>query len=271
MNVKTLASAGLLCLLVACASESDDTTSSSSNVDMTMSMGGQDTGVSPLDMGGLSPDSLTDNGSPGDSDGGEASADQGPLNVSDAGMKLPVDAGQNETSCVSEFEDEDLFGMTARSLTREATVPMCDFRGETLLFINTAANCGFTPQFEQLEALHREYAHRPLRVLGFLSNDFGNQGGSLEEVQQCTDEFMVTFEQFLHVGVTSGSRDGQHPIFDWLTTQPLSPGEIPWNFSKFLVSHEGELIGRWTHQVSPDDGGFLQAVEAAVNRAQLAQ
>ena len=273
MNVKVLLTTVLIYLLAGCGSESDDSATDSSVpvTDMAILGEASDGATGTADTGVAGSDARADTAFMEVVDGGIAVGDLGGLKAPDMGAPLPADSGVSEMSCLSEFEDSDLYGMSARSLTRGEVVPMCDFEGEALLFVNTAANCGFTPQFEALEQLHRQYQGRPLRVLGFLSNDFGNQGGSLEEVQQCTEQYMVTFEQFLHVGVTSNSRDGQHPVFAWLTTQSLSPGDIPWNFSKFLVSYDGELIGRWTHQVAPDNGAFLTAVEAAVNRAQLAQ
>jgi len=273
MNVKVLLTTALIYSLAGCGSESNDSTTDASVpvTDMAMLGEANDGATATEDTGITGSDARADTAVMEVIDAGLPARDLGGLKAPDMGASLPADGGATEMSCLSDFEGTDLYGMSARSLTRGEVVPMCDFEGEALLFVNTAANCGFTPQFEALEELHRQYRGRPLRVLGFLSNDFGNQGGSLEEVQQCTDQYMVTFEQFLHVGVTSNSRDGQHPVFGWLTTQSLSPGDIPWNFSKFLVSYDGELIGRWTHQVAPDDGAFLTAVEAAVNRAQLAQ
>ena len=187
-------------------------------------------------------------------------------------MNMPVDTdGDTRTKvCQDEPEDGHLYSFSAQSLTREESVRMCEFEGKAVLFVNTAANCGFTPQLSALEGLHRDYRDRPLTVLGFLTNDFANQGGSLEEVEQCTSQYMVTFEQFFHIGVNADSRDGQDPIYAWLTSQPGFEGPISWNFNKILVSHEGEVVGRWTHLVEPNDPEFLAAVEAAVSAAPLA-
>ena len=123
-------------------------------------------------------------------------------------MNMPVDTdGDTRTKvCQDEPEDGHLYSFSAQSLTREESVRMCEFEGKAILFVNTAANCGFTPQLTALEGLHRDYRDRPLTVLGFLTNDFANQGGSLEEVEQCTSQYMVTFEQFFHIGVNADSR-----------------------------------------------------------------
>ncbi|MEE2758343.1 MAG: glutathione peroxidase [Myxococcota bacterium] len=192
--------------------------------------------------------------------------------VDSGGLDVPTDSSIGSSKACRDTVDADgLYSFRARSLTSGMDVSMCDYSGDALLIVNTAANCGFTPQYVGLEGLHRQYIHRPLTVLGFLSNDFGNQGGSLAEVEACTDQYMVTFEQFHHVGVTSTSRDGQHPLFQWLTTQPEHAGEIPWNFTKFLVSHDGRLLGRWDNLTTPDDRAFQSAVESAVSRAELWQ
>jgi glutathione peroxidase len=141
---------------------------------------------------------------------------------------------------------------------------MCDFRGDVLLIVNTAALCGFTPQYAGLQAVQDTYADQRVRVLGFLSNDFGNQGGSKGQVEECETTYGLTFQQFEHVGVTSGSADGQHGIFAWLTSQAGLEGEVPWNFSKFLVAADGVLLQRWDHSTPPNDSSILEAIDAAL-------
>ena len=175
------------------------------------------------------------------------------------------------TSCLDEAEAGSVFSFSGRSLASGEQVPMCAYEGNAILFVNTAANCGFTPQYAQLEMLNRRYTLRPLTILGFLSNDFGNQGGTIDEVEQCNEQYMVSFEQFYHVGVTSTSRQGQDPLFNWLTTQPGLEGEVQWNFTKFLVAYDGTLLARWNHTTAADDPQFLEAVESAVGRAELWQ
>jgi glutathione peroxidase len=162
-------------------------------------------------------------------------------------------------------EEGHLYSFTATSFSDFGQdKPMCLWAGQPLLIVNTAAKCGYTPQFEQLEALHEQFGPQGLTILGFLSDDFGNQGGSEEEVEICLEQYGVEFEQFLHVGVKSTSSLGQHPIFAWLTQQPGFEGEVPWNFSKFLVDAEGNLVGRWSHTTSPDDPVILAAIEGVL-------
>ena len=223
---------------------------------------GTDTGVTRGDIDS-SVGSSPDTGGGTTRDGSLIAFDAGEMPRVD--MDLPSsDIGVGSKRCEPEPLENHLYTMSALSLTRQEEVSMCDFQGQALLIVNTAANCGFTPQYQQLETLNRAYRGRPLVILGFLTNDFQNQGGSLEEVERCTEEYMIHFEQFYHVGVTPNSRDTLHPIFEWLTTQAGQEGEVPWNFSKFLVSHDGQLLQRWDHFTTPDNPNFLMAVEAAV-------
>lgn len=138
-------------------------------------------------------------------------------------------------------------------------VSMCQYRDGVMLIINTAAKCGYTPQYEGLEALEAQYKDQGLHVLGFLSNDF-NQAGTDEEVEACTDQYGVTFDQFQQLHVKIGA--DQHPLFGWLTTRPGLEGDVSWNFNKWLVGRDGTLVARWTQSTTPDDPAVIAAIEA---------
>jgi glutathione peroxidase len=138
-------------------------------------------------------------------------------------------------------------------------VSMCSYRGEVMLIVNTAAKCGYTPQYEPLEALEAQSKPQGLHVLGFLSDDF-NQAGSTEEIEACTEQYGVTFEQFSLVHVQIGPE--QHPLFEWLTTRPGLEGDVSWNFNKWLVGRDGTLVARWTQTTTPDDPAVIAAIEA---------
>ena len=161
------------------------------------------------------------------------------------------------------FAVDHFYRQTAERFADYELREMCDYRGELLLVVNTAANCGLTPQYEGLTALDEQYGSNGLRILGFLSNDFGNQAGSQSEVESCNDNYRVDFEQFTPVGVRSGS--GQHPIFRWLTTQSGQEGEVEWNFGKFLINGEGELIARWSSYLEPENRAIISTIEAAID------
>lgn len=128
-----------------------------------------------------------------------------------------------------------------------------EWRGKHLLIVNTASECGYTPQYEGLEALYREFKDRGLVVLGFPSNDFGGQEpGSDAAIQEfCTVNFGVTFPVYAKIPIKGA--DG-HPLFKWLANEKrglLGIGAIKWNFTKFLVSPNGEVLKRYGSVDSP--------------------
>ena len=132
-------------------------------------------------------------------------------------------------------------------------VPLERFRGQALLIVNVASKCGFTPQYEGLEALHKTYADQPFEVLGFPCNQFGSQepGRAAEIASFCTTNFGVDFPMFDKVEVNGANR---HPLYAWLTEQKkgfLGSRDIKWNFTKFLIDREGQVVGRYAPQTEP--------------------
>jgi Glutathione peroxidase len=127
---------------------------------------------------------------------------------------------------------------------------LADFRGQVLLIVNTASQCGFTPQYEGLEALYRRYRGQGFAVLGFPSNEFGGQepGSATEIAAFCTSRFGVTFPLFAKTEVNGPSA---HPLFRFLKqAQPgvlgaLGNGAIRWNFTKFLINKDGFPVARY--------------------------
>lgn len=141
-------------------------------------------------------------------------------------------------------------------------VPLSDYRGKVLLIVNTASKCGFTPQYEGLEALYRDLQDRGLVVLGFPCNQFGKQEpGSAEEIASfCRLTYDVTFPVFAKVDVNGSDAA---PLFQWLKEQ--APGvigteAIKWNFTKFLVDREGQVAGRFAPTTAPEE--LRGAIEA---------
>jgi glutathione peroxidase len=132
---------------------------------------------------------------------------------------------------------------------------MGEYRGRVLLIVNVASQCGFTPQYAGLEALHRRHADRGFAVLGFPSNQFGGQEpGSAEEIQAfCRTTYDVTFPLFAKVDVNGPAAD---PLFEFLTRERrgvLGTARIKWNFTKFLVDREGEVRRRYAPTVRPEE------------------
>lgn len=134
------------------------------------------------------------------------------------------------------------------------TVPLAQFRGKPLLIVNTASACGFTPQFAGLEELHRKYGERGLVVLGFPCNQFGSQDpGSNEEIASfCQVNYGVTFPMMTKVDVNGPEA---HPLYRWLTAEApglLGSKAIKWNFTKFLVGKDGEVLKRYAPMDAPE-------------------
>ncbi len=143
------------------------------------------------------------------------------------------------------------------------TVDLSSFRGRPILIVNTASKCGYTPQYDGLQKLHESYGERGLVVIGFPSNDFGNQEpGTAEEIGNfCRLNYGVTFPMMAKVH-TKGP--DQAPLYRALTTESAKEfrGEVRWNFTKFLIDGDGRVVGRFDSKVEPLDPQITSAVEA---------
>jgi len=138
------------------------------------------------------------------------------------------------------------------------------YKGQVLLVVNVASKCGLTPQYKALEALHTKYKDKGFTVLGFPCNDFGAQEpGTNEEIKDfCSKEYSVSFPLFdkLHV---KGKE--QHQLYEALTgTGSPYPGDIKWNFGKFLIGKDGTILKRFEPKVAPDSPEVIAAIEAAL-------
>ena len=133
-------------------------------------------------------------------------------------------------------------------------VSLAQYRGRPMLIVNTASACGFTPQFAGLEQLHETYGARGLVVLGFPCNQFGAQdpGSNGEIAQFCERNYGVTFPMMSKVDVNGGEA---HPLYRWLTAEApglLGTKSIKWNFTKFLIGRDGQVIRRYAPQDKPE-------------------
>ena len=147
----------------------------------------------------------------------------------------------------------EIYQFSAKRLGGEAE-SLESFRGQVLLIVNTASKCGFTYQYEGLEALYRRFHERGFAVLGFPCNQFGSQepGGTAEIASFCSSRYDVTFPMFAKVDVNGSNA---HPLWTYLKSQKsgmLGSG-IKWNFTKFLVGRSGKVIGRFTPQTKPEE------------------
>jgi glutathione peroxidase len=149
-------------------------------------------------------------------------------------------------------ENSPLYDMTADLLDGQP-LKLSYFAGRVLLIVNTASKCGFTPQYGTLEQLYREFNPRGFEVLGFPSNQFGNQepGSAAEIAAFCERNYGVSFPMFAKVDVNGADA---HPVFRFLTSARrgfFGTRRIMWNFTKFLVDREGNVVGRYSPNTDP--------------------
>jgi glutathione peroxidase len=141
-------------------------------------------------------------------------------------------------------------------------VPLTNYKGKVALVVNVASRCGFTPQYAGLEALYRQYKDRGFVVLGFPANNFmGQEPGTNEEIKTfCTRKYDVTFPMFSKISVKG---EDKALLYQFLTQ---TGGEIPWNFTKFLVDGDGKVIVRFEPKIKPDSPEVTAAIEKALGR-----
>jgi len=154
-----------------------------------------------------------------------------------------------------------IYEFSARRLNGEE-VSLETYRGKVLLIVNTASECGFTPQYAGLQALYDTYADRGLVVLGFPCNQFGNQEpGDADTIARfCQSNFGVSFPMFAKIDVNGNNA---HPLYAWLEHEVagiLGTESIKWNFTKFLVDRSGKVIERYASATKPED--LAKAIEA---------
>jgi glutathione peroxidase len=142
-------------------------------------------------------------------------------------------------------------------------VSLSQYKGKALLIVNTASQCGYTPQYKGLESLYQSYKDKGLEILAFPSNDFGGQEpGSNEEIKKfCELKFKTSFPLFAKIPVKG---DAAHPLYKYLTTLPKNGGEVQWNFNKFLVSTDGTVVAHLPSGADPMSDDVKKQVEAVL-------
>jgi glutathione peroxidase len=146
------------------------------------------------------------------------------------------------------------------------TRKLSTYQGQVLLVVNVASKCGLTPQYKGLEALYEAKKDAGFAVLGFPCNQFGGQepGSDADVAAFCSTTYGVSFPMFSKLDVNGASRA---PLYGWLTaepTQPDGPGDIAWNFAKFVVGKDGRVKARFNPRVEPSDPVLLAAIDAAL-------
>lgn len=137
---------------------------------------------------------------------------------------------------------------------------LADLDGKAILIVNVASECGYTPQYEGLEAIYQKYKDRGLVVVGFPANNYGGQEpGTNEQILEfCKSKYNVTFPMMAKVSVDG---DDKHPLFQYLTEETTEPGDIKWNFSKFLLDADGHLIARYGSDTDPESEEVTSQIE----------
>ncbi|GIU81482.1 MAG: glutathione peroxidase [Pyrinomonadaceae bacterium] len=142
-------------------------------------------------------------------------------------------------------------------------VALSKYKGNVLLIVNVASKCGYTPQYEGLQKIYEKYKDKGFYVLGFPANNFANQEpGTNEEIKEfCTTRYKVTFPMFAKISVKG---DDIHPLYKFLTSKETNPnfaGEITWNFNKFLIDREGNVVARFSSKDAPESEAVTQKIE----------
>ncbi len=142
-------------------------------------------------------------------------------------------------------------------------VALKKYKGDVLLIVNTASKCGYTPQYEGLQAIYEKYKAQGFYVLGFPANNFGGQEpGKESEIKEfCESKYKVTFPMFAKISVKG---EDQHPFYNFLTAKETNSkfsGDITWNFNKFLVNRKGEIVARFSSKDTPQSETITQAIE----------
>jgi len=173
----------------------------------------------------------------------------------------------NPTRINMEDHPKIIYDFTMKSIGGKE-VPLSRYKGKVLLIVNVASQCGYTPQYEGLQKLFQEYKEKGLVVLGFPANNFGGQEpGSNKEIQQfCQTEYGVTFDMFEKISVKG---DDQHPLYQYLTSAKINGelvGDIRWNFEKFLIGKNGDILSRYDKKVEPLSEQLVRDIENALGQ-----
>ncbi|HSA62030.1 MAG TPA: glutathione peroxidase [Nitrospiraceae bacterium] len=139
-------------------------------------------------------------------------------------------------------------------------VNLSQYRGKVLLLVNTASFCGNTPQYSDLQAMYEQYNEKGFEILAFPANNFGQQEpGSNQEIKSfCFTKYSLTFPLFSKISVKGSDK---HPLYQYLTEQSPFPGEVEWNFQKYLVDRSGNIVGRFHHRTKPLAPEIVKEVE----------
>lgn len=142
-------------------------------------------------------------------------------------------------------------------------VPLSEFKGKVLMLVNVASRCGYTPQYTGLESLYEKHKDQGFVIVGIPANNFaGQEPGTNAEIKTfCKSKYAVTFPMMSKISVAGADKA---PLYQYLTSNGETSGEIKWNFTKFLIGRDGQIVARFEPAVTPDDPSLNAAVEKAL-------
>lgn len=179
------------------------------------------------------------------------------LSIGLVGVNFPTDAAKPKG--VLDFKMKDIDGND---------VKLNKYKGNVLLVVNVASKCGYTPQYEGLEAIYEKYKAQGFYVLGFPANNFGGQEpGKNEEIKEfCASKYKVTFPMFAKISVKGEDQDLLYKFLTSKETNPKFAGDITWNFNKFLVDRNGKVVARFSSKDTPQSDAVTQAIEKELQK-----
>lgn len=174
--------------------------------------------------------------------------------------KEPAVAKNNQPASPLDFVVKDIHGKD---------VDLKQYKGKVVMIVNVASKCGYTPQYTALQAVYEKYKDQGFVILGFPANNFGHQepGSDSDILQFCSSKYMVTFPLMSKISVKDGQDGAQAPIYKYLTSKDTAgdfAGDITWNFNKFIVDRNGNLIARYTSKTTPDSKAVTTEIEKAL-------
>jgi len=171
----------------------------------------------------------------------------------------PAEAKQEGTTLLMAAQMPMVYDFTLNDIDGKP-VSLSQFRGKVLLLVNTASFCGNTPQYTDLEKMYEQYREKGFEILAFPANNFGQQepGTDAEIKTFCYTKYSLSFPLFSKISVKG---ENKHPLYRYLTEQGPIPGEVEWNFQKYLVDRSGKVVARYHHRTKPLDPEIVQDVE----------
>ena len=179
------------------------------------------------------------------------------------GLALVVACGSMAMAAEKDDKTPAALNFKMKSLTGKE-VDLAKYQDKVLLVVNVASACGYTPQYRPMQALHEKYSGQGLAVLGFPCNQFGKQEpGNEQQIQQfCDTKFGVKFDMFAKVDVNGPAACGLYQHLTKVDAKPEGAGKIGWNFEKFVIGRNGEVVARFSAGTEPDDPEVIKVIEA---------